>query len=47
MGSNDNQGLVHIIKAIEEGNNYAKTFQHDLTIKGHEFDDFQGYQLKQ
>ena len=43
MGSNDNQGLVHIIKAIEEGNNYAKTFQHDLTIKGHAFDDFQGY----
>ena len=43
MGSNANQGLIHIIKAIEEGSNYAKTFQHDLTIKGHEFDDFQGY----
>ena len=43
MGSNDNQGLVHIIKAIEEGNNYTKTFQHDLTIKGYEFDEFQGY----
>ena len=43
MGSNNNQGLVHVIKAIEEGNNYAKTFQHDLTIKAHEFDDFQGY----
>ena len=43
MGPDANQGLVHIIKAIEEGNNYAKTFQHDLTIKGHEFDDFQGY----
>jgi len=43
MRLNNNQGLVHIIKAIEEGNNYAKTFQHDLTIKGHEFDDFQGY----
>ena len=34
MGPDANQGLVHIIKAIEEGNNYAKTFQHDLTIKG-------------
>ena len=43
MGLNNNQGLVHIIKAIEEGNNYAKMFQHDLTIKGHEFDEFQGY----
>ena len=43
MGSNNNQGLVHIIKAIEEANNYAKTFQHGLTIKGQEFDEFQGY----
>ena len=43
MGSDANQGLVHIIKAIKEGDNYAKTFQHDMTIKEHEFDDFQGY----
>ena len=43
MRLNNNQGLVHIIKAIEEGHNYTKTFQHDLTIKGHAFDEFQGY----
>ena len=43
MRLSNNKGLVHIIKAIEEGNNDAKTFQHDLAIKGHEFDEFQGY----
>ena len=26
MASNNNQGLIHIIKVIEEANNYAKTF---------------------
>uniref|UniRef100_A0A6N2LM18 Reverse transcriptase domain-containing protein n=1 Tax=Salix viminalis TaxID=40686 RepID=A0A6N2LM18_SALVM len=46
MGLNNNQGLVHIIKAIEEGNNYAKTFHHVLTIKGHEFDEFKGCRVK-